>query len=61
MTKEEAYQQYEETLARIDKQLHEVREEARTMLREQLKSLRDTAHEELRAIRKLEQKTKRSR
>ena len=36
-------------------------EEARATLREQLKTLRDTAHEELKAIRALEQKTKRSK
>ena len=60
MTKDELYQQYEETLALIAKQAHEANEKARTALREQLKILRDEAHEELKAIRILEQKTKRS-
>ena len=61
MTRDEAYQQYEETLAKIDKLAHEAREEARTMLRDQLKTLREASHEELKSIRALEQKTKRSR
>ncbi len=56
MTKDEAYQQYEETLAKIDIEAHEAKEQARNTLREQLKSLRDTAHEELKAIRALTQK-----
>ncbi len=61
MRKDELFQQYERTLAEIDKQAHEAREKARITLREQLKILRDVAHSELNAIRKLEQKTKRGR
>ena len=61
ITRDEAFQQYKETLAKIDKQLYRAREEARTTLQEQLKTLREASHEELRAIRVLEQKTKRSR
>uniref|UniRef100_A0A6H2A5H1 Uncharacterized protein n=1 Tax=viral metagenome TaxID=1070528 RepID=A0A6H2A5H1_9ZZZZ len=61
MTRDEAFQEYEEALAKIDKQSHEAREKARIALRERLKILRDTAHEELKAIRIIEQKTKRSR
>ena len=59
MTKDEVYQQYEETLAKIDKLAYEARKEARIALREHLKVLRNTAHEELKAIRTIEQKTRR--
>lgn len=59
ITRDEAFRQYEETLAKISKRAHEAREEARVTLREQLKTLREQAHEELKAIRVLEQKTKR--
>ena len=59
MIRDEAYQQYEEALAKIDKEVHEAREKARATLREQLKSLREKAHEDLKAIRVIEQKTKR--
>jgi len=61
MTRDEAFQEYEEKVSKIDKQAYEAREEARTILREYLKTLCDTAHEELKAIRILEQKTRRSR
>ena len=57
--RDEAFLQYEETLARISKQSHEAMELARTTLRRKLKFLRLEAHEELKAIRVLEQKTKR--
>ena len=60
MTREEAFKEYKETLAKIDKQAYEARERARVTVREQLKALRDTAHKELKAIRAIEQKTKRS-
>ena len=59
MTQDELYQRYEEALAKIDKEAHEARENARLTLREQLKTLRDKAHQELKAIRTIEQKTKR--
>jgi len=59
MKKNKAYQQYEEALALINEQAHNAKEKARAILREQLKLLRDAAHEELKAIRILEQKTKR--
>ena len=61
MIRDQAFQQYEETLGLIDKQAHEAREKARTTLREHLRTLREEAHGELKAIRTLEQKTKRSR
>ena len=61
MTRDEAFQRYEEALDRITKQTHEAREGARNTLRVRLKLLRDTAHEELKAIRALEQKTRRNK
>ena len=61
MTRDEAFQQYEEALAKIDTQTHEAREEARATLQEQLKALRDELHKELKAVRAIQQKTKRSR
>ena len=57
--RDEAFREYEEALAKIDKQAYEKREEARATLREQLKALRDALHEELKAIRAISQKTKR--
>ena len=57
-TQDEAFQQFEETLARIEKQAHKAREEARVLLREQLKFLRQAHHEELKVIRKLDQKVR---
>ena len=39
MTKDEAYQQYEETIAQINKQAYEARERARDILREQQTAL----------------------
>ena len=59
MIRDEAFQEYEATLARIDKQARETREAARVKLQERLKALRDAAHEELKAIRAITQKTKR--
>ena len=59
MKREEAFKQYEETLAKIDKEARKAREEAKAILHDQLKTLQDIAHEELKAIRKLEQKTRR--
>lgn len=61
MTKDEAFQRYEGTLAKIDKQSHEASEEARVTLREQLNALREAGHKELKAIRVIEQKTKRAK
>ena len=61
MTKDEAYQQYEETLGLIHKQAQEAREKARMTLHQYMKTLREAAHEELDAIRVIDQKTKRSR
>ena len=60
-TRDEAFLEYEETLAHIDKQAHEAKEKAKTTLREQLDTLRDIAHKELKDIRVIEQKTRRSK
>lgn len=46
VTKDEAFQQYQEALEKIDKQVHEAKEDARAVLREQLKALRDLSHRE---------------
>ena len=61
MTKDEAFQQYEETLHRLSQEYNKAMEEARATLREQLKTLRDKAHTELRDIRLIEQKTKKAK
>ena len=59
MTRDEAFKEYEKDSARISLQSHRARELARTILRRRLKILRENAHEELKAIRVMEQKTKR--
>lgn len=61
MTKDVAYQRYKEALAKINKQACEAREDARATFREQLRVLRNASHEELKAIRVLEQQTKNER
>ena len=61
MTKDEAFREYEEALARINMQAHEASDEARATLREQLKALREQSHKELKSIRVLAQKTKGSK
>ena len=61
MSKEEVFKEYEKALARIDKQAHEAREEARATLQGQLKAIRDELHEELKTVRVISQKTRRSK
>ena len=61
MTKEEAFDRYTEDVALIEEQAKEAIKNARSILRERLKVLRITHHEELKAIRVLEQKTKRGK
>lgn len=61
MTRDEAFKEYEEILAKIDKQSHEARAEARAILQERLNVIRIALHEELRVIRAIQQKTKRSK
>jgi len=46
MTRDEAFQEYEEVLAKIDKQSHEATEEARAILQERLKAIRATTETE---------------
>ena len=58
MTRDEAFQQYEEALARIAKQSREATEEARVTLHKQLEALRSASHRELKAIRAIAQKTR---
>jgi hypothetical protein len=56
-TREMAFQDYKKTLAKLNQQ----KDKARLKLREQLKIIHNYHHEELKAIRILEQKTKRKR
>ena len=58
MTRDEALRQYEEAVAQINEQARKARGEAKTILYEQLESLRDIAYEELKAIRAISHKTK---
>ena len=61
MTRQEAFLEYEKALAEITEQARKSTETARGKLREQLQVLRDNAHKELKAIRVIAQKTKRSK
>lgn len=56
-TREGALQDYKETLTKLNQQ----KEEARLRLREQLETIRNYHHRELKAIRILEQRTKRKK
>jgi len=58
MTKDEALQEYEEELARIDKRTQDARELARDIFNERMKTIRETLHEELKALRVISQKTR---
>ena len=60
-TKDEVFQEYAKTIAEIDHQAYEAREAARDVLRGQLKALCDKAHEDLKAIRVVEQKARGSK
>uniref|UniRef100_A0A6M3KV90 Uncharacterized protein n=1 Tax=viral metagenome TaxID=1070528 RepID=A0A6M3KV90_9ZZZZ len=61
MTRDEAYQEYEESLSRISNQASVAMEVARATLHDRLSVIRNALHEELKAIRALDQKTKRSK
>ncbi len=58
LTREKAYHQYEESLASIDKQAKEARENARGILQGQLRVLREAHHTELKVLRGIAQKTR---
>jgi len=58
MTKDEAYLEYEETMNKLDFAYQRAKDEARGKLNIQLKALRAQAHEELKALRALEQKAR---
>ncbi len=60
-TRDEAFQQYEETLAKISKEAQEASEKARATLHTQLATIRAMLHEELKGVRAISQKTKRSK
>lgn len=59
-SRDELFQEYEETLTHIDKVANDARELAREKLKIRLKSLREECHKELKAIRSIDQKIKRS-
>lgn len=58
MTRDEAFQQYEKELAKIDKEAFEARRRVRATLNERLTALRVKHHEELKAIRTIQQKVR---
>lgn len=57
-TKDEVFQQYEETLVKISQEFSRAKKEARATLQGQLKAIRVSLHEELKAVRAIQQKTK---
>ena len=59
MTRDEAFQEYQEALDKLSREYNRARDEARGRLNIQLVALRKEAHEELKAIRAISQKTKR--
>jgi len=59
ITRDEAFLQYEDSLASIDKQAQGSKEMARGILQGQLRIIREALHEELKAVRAIQQKTKR--
>ena len=58
MTIDEMFREYEEALARIDEQACEARKEAKATLHGRLKALQIALHEELKAVRVIQQRTK---
>ena len=58
MNRDEAFQQYQDALEAISEQSRRAQKEARAILNQQLEAMRITAHEELKAIRAISQKTK---
>ena len=58
MTRDEAFLQYEEALAKINEQAQKETNRARDTLRAQLKILQNNHHKELKAIRVITQKTR---
>lgn len=56
MTKDEAFQEYEEELARISGEFDRAKEKAKARLNANLKDIRATLHEELKAVRAIQQK-----
>ena len=59
MTRDEAFKLYEEALSKIDKEVQEARDREKAILHGRLAAIRVALHEELKAIRAIEQKTKR--
>lgn len=61
MTRDEAFLEYEEALAKINKEAYEATELARARLHEQLNIVRTELHKELKAVRALQQKARRGK
>ena len=58
MIKDEAFQQYEEEIARINQEARKAKEVVRAIFHEQAKAIQTRLHEELKTARAFEQKTK---
>jgi len=56
MTKDEAFQQYEETMKKLDKEYNYAKDTARGILNLNLKAIRFQLHEELKAVRAISQR-----
>ena len=56
MTKDEAFQQYQETLAMISEEFYRAKAEAKATLNAHLKAIRAELHKELKAVRDIQQK-----
>ena len=56
MTKDEAFKEYEETMNKLDFASQRARDEAKGKLNIQLQAIRATLHNELKAVRAIQQK-----
>ena len=56
MTKDEAFKEYEETMNKLDFAYQRARDEAKGKLNIQLQAIRATLHNELKAVRAIQQK-----
>ena len=57
MTKDEAFQEYEEELDRLSREFNTAKEKAKATLNANLKAIRVRLHEELKAVRAIQQRT----
>ena len=58
MNRDEAFREYEEALSLVGEQTKVATEEAKSILHERLDAIRTAHHEELKAIRAMQQKTR---